>query len=1278
MNVNDAELSIGIEDNASAGMQKILENVRRLGNTMGSESKQIDRAAANISKSLVQMTQVGGAASGTPTKTAASALIAQINREKAEMQRLAAAANIKATPSGGFQNATTGRFVNPASAGLDIEAYKQAAAAVDQYEARLKSLAQTQKNSTSAYFNKTSFVKSQAEMFSVPSEVFNRAARDRDKLQGIYEQMWGGGWRRQFKDMWPPEMLKGPAQFVDAMEKMPNSTRYAMYDIANSATIAGGALVAGSVAVVGFAAQYQRAFADVKRTVQGTDEVIAGVYDNLFAMSQRLPVSFSELSQIASVGGQMGISAQGIANYTDTIAKLTATTNLTADAASMALGRFKAFFAEANDPNLAVTDATFSNLASSILKVGVNSVATESGIVNVATQISSMGSYSGMTADQVIGLSGALSSIGVPPELSRGVITRLFSMIGEAVDTGGARLGEFANIAGVSADEFASSWQTERFAGIFTQFIGGIQKVQEETGGAVGMLHELGITSVRDVPVLLRLANAAGEAGTAGSLLAQTFSDARIGWTQNAELALQYSLISSTLVERIKVLGNNFAGLFAVLGEGSVGPASLLVDTLINIVQGLTAMAQNPVNQWIGYTVVGLGLLAGAFMLAVGGATRFIAFSQAAVSTMTQLTGSTAVATAAVNVLRFALLGLGIFGVLSLVIGGLVGVTNASAAATGQIQNTEGALAALRADTDKEGGPIFRRLTREAGDAKEEISDTQKQARLMGDAMVSAGDNMDGAADSARVLGDEITRNGFIMGQNTADFIKNTVLQSQALKDLADSTKFMNVTEGLSEVTSSIGYDFDELNRKIISGGTDAGEKYLESLTGIKSLDVFDKGTLDNGEKYNDLQIKTGRAQKELVKIINDQVEGTAMLGQIQLTAGDKVRKYGEDTQYATEVTEEFAVANEETMKKMAEGMGKFVDTSQLIKFTQDLNAANALTGKDAEEAADKAAKAWEDYYGGVGFSLKEYLATFEGASEIQQQQVQNLQSLMARGVPADIITDLAAMGPKATELVNAMVNGTDEELKRYVELYGKTGFNAMVAMAAQQLAASNIVQNAAKTLTSKQLQQVASDLQAGTPLVDALAKWNLDAEGKALTVDAKTKMDERAERMKLQNQLGNGISIPVKPFLTQTQLRVNLMAYSASGTFSGPNRENRGNFWTGGYTGRGGKYDYAGDAHRGEYIFPKTDVNQSTGRPKDAALLRMLNGGRAARPNMSSFAGGGYASRGIGGSGVMELGPATIQALARAIDPRVFLDGRDLSRASHQADAASQWRGEG
>lgn len=54
----------------------------------------------------------------------------------------------------------------------------------------------------------------------------------------------------------------------------------------------------------------------------------------------------------------------------------------------------------------------------------------------------------------------------------------------------------------------------------------------------------------------------------------------------------------------------------------------------------------------------------------------------------------------------------------------------------------------------------------------------------------------------------------------------------------------------------------------------------------------------------------------------------------------------------------------------------------------------------------------------------------------------------------------------------------------------------------------------------------------------------------------------------------------------------------NTSAPSSGNARGGGGGWYTGGYTGAGGKYEPAGIVHRGEYVLPKEQVNQSTGLP--------------------------------------------------------------------------------
>lgn len=1263
--MNDAELSIGIEDNVTANVGKIVAAVRSLGSAVNAEAKQIDKSAAQVSKSLVQMTSGAAGGSGAAAKPKAlEAATAQLAKYRAEMEKLSHASDVKLTGSGRFQSVQTGRLVS----GADVTAYEKAAAGAQSMERAIMRIDAAQKaTKTSTY----QLGQASNEAYQSQRRIFNeidttKVDRSAKTLKKVYSDMWGA--RSQFREFWPPEMFKGVDGFVSAMEQMPNSARYAMYDVANSTAIGGIALGAFGIGAIGMAASFQRAFADVKRTVQ-TDVPgqIDEIRDSLIRLSAQAPVAFQDLAAIASVGGQMGISADGIVNYTETIAKLTATTNLTADAASIALGRFKSFFAEASDPSLAVTDATFENLASSVLKVGVNSVATESGIVNVATQISSMGSYAGLTANQVIGVAGALSSIGVPPELSRGVITRLFNNIGESASNGGDRLEAFAELAGMSAEQFKASWKTEDFATTFTALISGLNDMTQSGGDAVGTLHDLGITSVRDVPVLLRLAGAAGEAGTAGSLLAQTLADAESGWRQNTELAAQYALISETLVERLKVLGNAFSNLFASIGNVGVGPATVLVDTLINITNGLRIISESPAGQVLGAIAISMTLLASATLLAGAGFARFITFAQSAVTGLTAMHIPLTTATVLVNGLKYAMLGIGALFTIMAIAAPFIAMQDSAEHASAAVQNTAGALQALRADTDS-GAAGFKTYTARTSEMAKEMTDAERLGRDMAGMLGNVEKSGHGAGDGVEAA----TRSMYTFGTASTQFIKDALLADEALSDFMQAG---TGGTGFEQLAEQAGYSADKLIEAYARGGREGAAAYIKGISGIEAYSMGEIGL----SKLTQEQRQLSLSSDAVLDALDRQFEGMDKVAIKALVQGDSMRKLGEGTQYATEVTEEFATANDEALKKAGEAMAKFVDPKKLIKFTQDFANAAGLQGEEQEKAAQKAQEAWDTYYGGASISLDEYLKVFQGAAQIQEQHINNLNALAARNQLSDeILQDLRELGPEGVPLVQALVDGTDEELQRYKKLYGQTGFDAMVAMAASQMQAQSIVENAARALGKANMRKFSEELRAGTPLVDALKKWQLDAEGNPLKADVVTRMNAREERMKLQNMVGNGISIPVRPYLTQSQLRVNLMAYSSQGYFSGPNRVNRGNFWSGGFTGHGGKYEYAGNVHRGEVVTPKEDVDQRTGKIKESALLRMLNGGRPARNNSGSFASGGFAAQSFGGGGVVELGPASIQALARSLDPRLFLDGRDLSQSVKAFDAAAQLRGEG
>lgn len=404
-----------------------------------------------------------------------------------------------------------------------------------------------------------------------------------------------------------------------AVEKYQHSlsnTRYVLYDVAGTFTILGGAMVVPLAATIGVAIKFEKAFAQVARTSGLAGEELAELkeaFDDLYAT---IPVGYDDLAKIATLAGQLGVPAGQIADFTEIVAKTSAVTDLTVDDAATAFGRLNALI-----PNV---QGQYDRLGSAIAKVGVNSVATESEIVNISTQISAMGAFAGLTGQDIIGLSGALASIGAKPELSRGTITRVFTLMSRAVASGGAELEKFASLSGMSAAEFSRTWGTPEFGNTFLQFMGGIRN---EGNNAVAALNDLGITSVRDVPLLLRLANAADSTGKAGALLAQTMNDANSGWAENIELQRQYSIIAATVAAKFDVLTNKFNLFLQAVGAPALDALGQFIDALSGVVDVMTEVAKSDLGGAI-FRVIGvIGALLGVLALAAGAMALFGASS---------------------------------------------------------------------------------------------------------------------------------------------------------------------------------------------------------------------------------------------------------------------------------------------------------------------------------------------------------------------------------------------------------------------------------------------------------------------------------------------------------------------------------------------------------------------------------------------------------------------------------------------------------------------------
>jgi TP901 family phage tail tape measure protein len=391
------------------------------------------------------------------------------------------------------------------------------------------------------------------------------------------------------------------AEFLRSAHAL-SAQRYALYDVSNAFTVAGAAIGAVGIASAATAIQMERSFANVLRTQDSsiTENVqsVDALRESFNELYKSIPASFADLTDIGTLGGQLGVAESELANFTETVAQFAATTDVTAEASATAFGRLSQLLPDVG--------SNYEALGNAILTTGVNSVATESAIISVSQEIAATASQYGFAADETIGIASAFSSLGIAAESARGTFLRTTGQINKAVSNGGAALDRFAAIANMSSEEFADSWRGDPVRA-FQSFLAG---VNEQGTAGQATLQALGITAQRDGNNLLKLAQN-------GEVLNQALADSAEGFAGNGELARQYGIITSTVAEKLNVLKNNFNEFVGSLGAGANG-LGLVIDGAIGLLKLLDALVSNPVGQFIAGVGISLAVVVGGFGLFIG------------------------------------------------------------------------------------------------------------------------------------------------------------------------------------------------------------------------------------------------------------------------------------------------------------------------------------------------------------------------------------------------------------------------------------------------------------------------------------------------------------------------------------------------------------------------------------------------------------------------------------------------------------------------------------
>ncbi len=357
--------------------------------------------------------------------------------------------------------------------------------------------------------------------------------------------------------------------------------------------------------------EFETAMASVRRTVGGSKEEIAALGADFKGLSAEIPITTTELGKIAETAGQLGIARKDVYEFTEVMSMLATTTDLSADTAATMLAQF------ANITGL--TD--YERLGAVVADLGDATATTASKVVEMSQGMAAAASIAGFSETDILAVSAAVGSLGVESQAGSTAMSTLISTLYKSVETGNDKLTEFADVAGMSANEFAAAWRDDAVSAM-NAFIQGLNDTERNGKSAIVILDDLGITNVRQTKAILGLAQA-------GDLLSNTIAQSNNAWEENTALQAKAGIMYDTTQNQLLMMQNQYNNLKVAIGDNYTPELQKLYAIGTKVLGGVTAFVEEHPE-----LVQAISASIGVFGLATAGIAAYVAIVKIAIPLM--------------------------------------------------------------------------------------------------------------------------------------------------------------------------------------------------------------------------------------------------------------------------------------------------------------------------------------------------------------------------------------------------------------------------------------------------------------------------------------------------------------------------------------------------------------------------------------------------------------------------------------------------------------------
>lgn len=465
------------------------------------------------------------------------------------------------------------------------EEYADATAEVTKLEGQVKALQKTMQNSADAVSKATT------DLNNAKAAVKDTEAEIRRLTEQLYRMQ--AAWTQA------GESLTAISKKCETISKaMTKAGKSLTTHVTAPITALGTAAVKASV-------DYEYAFADVRKTVDATEEEYDRLSQSVKQMSTEVAASAEDIAEVMSIADQLGIENEHLAEFTRTMIDLGNSTNMVAADAASEAARFANI--------MGMSQNEFQNLGSTLVDLGNNYATTESEIMAMSLRLAGAGKQVGLSEAQILGFAAALSSVGIEAQMGGSAFSKSLIKMEVAATTGGDALEDFARVSSMSASQFKELWERDA-AGAFQAFIVGLSKMDEEGVSAIKTLDDIGIAEIRLRDTLLRATNAT-------ELFSKTQFTANKAWEKNTALTDEANKRYATTKSRLTNLKNTALMFARQIGDDLNPTIQKLIDKANDLLQKFLSLdkgQRESIVKWaafaaaVGPVVLVLGKVVGA------------------------------------------------------------------------------------------------------------------------------------------------------------------------------------------------------------------------------------------------------------------------------------------------------------------------------------------------------------------------------------------------------------------------------------------------------------------------------------------------------------------------------------------------------------------------------------------------------------------------------------------------------------------------------------------